>query len=402
MLYLAVSENGKTMKGNEFQKIGVVGAGKMGTDIFYFLNDFNYNLIWICETLREKESLLKLFHRRLRRMKKYGLIDDDVYNNKIDSTIISSDIKNLSFCDIIIEAITEDINIKKKLLNKIDSVAKEECIIASNSSSIIPTKLCASINRRDKFIGLHFFYPIKLKNIVELTKTKFSSKRTIKILETFLKNVGKFFLILPEEEAYVLNRVVLAFQAEAFCVYEEKILSFQEIDELIKENIFSIGVFDFFDSVGIDVMLASIKEYTENIAKKDFFLPMIKRLRKLKEKNRLGQKTGHGFYSYNLNHESKVEKKASSFPISIEDYKKDVVDRLLFIYLNSVYKFLEKGICEFEEIEYSIKEYLGVKKGPIELAKEIGFNIIHSKLLQYYKNTGYNNYYPSLMFKKSK
>jgi 3-hydroxybutyryl-CoA dehydrogenase len=382
------------MKNHSIKKIGVIGEGKMGTDIFYFLNDFGFQLTWICSNNCDKNELIKKFNKRISRLFKSNILNEEKYNYKLNNTIISDNINELSECDIIIEAIFEDKDKKIELFKQLDKVLNIDCIISSNSSSIIPSKFFINENRNDKIIGLHFFYPIKFKNIVELIFTENTDENIKDTIKKILKEINIFPLILNEENPFILNKILLDLQALSYNIYKENVLSIKEIDEIIKNNLFPTGVFELFDSVGNDIMLTSIENYITNYDNKDYYIPLIHKLEELVKQNKLGIKTKEGFYNYQ-------NEKASNNEINKNknQYINNTIDKLKYIFINSSYKSVEKKICTFDEIEYAMKEYMGIEKGPIELSNEIGKDKIFSGLMDFYKQTKNSIYYPSILLK---
>jgi 3-hydroxyacyl-CoA dehydrogenase len=170
------------------------------------------------------------------------------------------------------------------------------CIITSKSSSIIPSELNPSEQRKDKFVGLHFFYPVALRDIAEIIVTPDTSEETLHRVVFFLNSIRRRFLVLKEKESFILNRIFLAFQLEAFRLVNEKKASIHQIDKLVKEHFFPTGVFEFFDSVGLDVMLESVKNYSRTDPEPENYHPLIAHLQSLVSSGRLGTKTKCGFY----------------------------------------------------------------------------------------------------------
>lgn len=386
------------MENIEIKTIGIIGDGKMGTDIFYYLNEYDFKLVWICLNKEIKDELTSKFNKKTNRLLKSDIIDQDKYDFKLKNTIISDDIDELEDCDIVIEAIFENLDKKKELFKKLDNILKNDCILSSNSSSIIPSKLFINKNRFDNIIGLHFFYPLKFKNIVEIIYTEYTQNTIKEAIKNFLKKINFRFLILEEKNAFILNKIFLDFQTMSFNIFQEGYLSIKDIDALIKENIFPIGVFEFFDTVGNDIMLVSINNYIESYENKDFYLPLLNRLDELVKEKKLGVKTGSGFYSYEKENEKFINNLKNP-GIDNESYKTQLVEKLQYIYINSAYKSVEHGICSFEEIEYSIKEYMNVETGPVELSNKIGKNKIYSALNEYYKKSKNEVFNPSSLLK---
>ncbi len=143
----------------------------MGEAIFYHLNDFEYSLVWICREQELRDKAIEKYDKKLRRMHKTDVIDDETYTFKKDNTTITMDLEVLSNCDLIIEAIIEDLEIKSALFKQLDIIVDKNCIFVSNSSSIKPSRMCPDSERRDKFAGLHFFYPVRFSPIVEIIET---------------------------------------------------------------------------------------------------------------------------------------------------------------------------------------------------------------------------------------
>lgn len=351
-------------------EIGIIGEGKMGSNIFYYLNDFDYPLTWICSKEADIEKIQGTFNKKIKRLYKNGLIDQDKFIFRTNTTIISKDLQHLSDCKMVIESIVENQEEKFKLFVELNKIIDQNCIFASNSSSITPSKLIPGINRKDKFVGLHFFYPIALKNIVEVIITKSTAEGTLSTVKDFLQSINRQYIVIPEEEAFLLNKIFLDFQAGAFRIHEETNLSFEKIDGLIKKNLFPIGVFEFFDSVGIDVMLTSVENYVNELDK-TFYKPLINKFKKMCDSGKLGIKTKSGFYDYGTvqDHGSKDE---SAFDQSMHV---DIITRLQDLYLKSVIKFWNKVDLSGEELDNAVKEYIGIEKGPISLAKELGYKI---------------------------
>ena len=349
-----------------------------------------------------RDKAIAKFNKKIRRMHKAGALDDEAYNHKTDNTLISLDMEQLSSCDLIIEAIVENVQTKSALFNKLDSIVNRNCVFASNSSSIKPGRICPDSQRREKFAGLHFFYPVQFNTIVELIGTDACSPGTIESLRQFAKEIGKNPLVLPEEGAFILNKVFIYFQVQSFRFLKENILSVKEIDALIRKHIFPMGTFEFLDQVGLDVILFATKNYMEDIDYPEHIPLVLEEVQKLVDKGHLGIKTGKGFYSYTNDDESEAE----SLPLrQIDDderreYEAQVVNKLICLYINSAYDYVEKGYCTESELEAALNEYKGMEKGPVTLGKEVGFGKVYDLLTHYYEETGEKMFYPSPALRK--
>ena len=350
---------------NKLKKIGVVGEGKMGSSIFLYLNGFDFHLTWLCSSEPEKDKALKTFLKKTRLLFQSGVLTELAYLAKSENTKVTVSVDDLKDCDLIIEAITEDIDAKRMLFESLHKIVNANCIFTTNSSSIIPTQLISSESRKDKIAGLHFFFPVPLKNTVELITSTSTSLQTKESLHNFLMEINKRPFHQTESYAFILNRLLLDFQAGAFQVYQEGKLSYKEIDELVRQSIFPIGVFEFFDHVGIDIMLSSVKSYTQNTDNKKFYSPLIQKMEELVKLNRLGIKTRHGFYDYAHPEESSAIPRDEANEAT--DYKNSVTNRLWGYYIRSVLSVIESGMCSCEDLAFYVKDYMGMDTDPFKL-----------------------------------
>ena len=151
--------------------------------------------------------------------------------------------------------------------------------------------------------GLHFFYPVALKNIAEIIKMNETSAETIEKIKTFLKEIRRNFLLLDEPNSFILNRICLGFQNEAFLLVNEREATIPQIDRIVRTHFFPQGIFEFFDSVGLDVMLASIRNYAKADPEANRFQSLILQLEKLVSEGKLGNKTRAGFYTDEVTHD---------------------------------------------------------------------------------------------------
>jgi 3-hydroxybutyryl-CoA dehydrogenase len=277
--------------------IGIIGEGKMGTNLLYYLLDMDFNLTWICSPEADTERLRRFFRKRLERSLEAGIFDDDRFHSILDRVRISKDLADISSCDPIIETISEDEEAKKNLFRQMDRIARPGCIFTSNSSSINPSKLVPSEERKATFAGLHFFYPIALKNITEINLTNDTSQETLAEIQLFLHAIRRRYLVLKERDRFILNRIFLGFQNDAFLLVKDKKATLQQIDRIVRDRFFPLGVFEFFDSVGLDVMLTSVKNYSADDPAPERFIALIRKLEALVSEGKLGLKTKKGFYT---------------------------------------------------------------------------------------------------------
>ncbi len=340
------------------KRIGIAGSGRMGTDIFLFLDGHGFELRWLCKGETEQTAAEACFLKRIARQKKTGMLSDAAYELKLKSTLISCDAAIFSDCDLIIESIPEHRDEKKNLLAQIDKIVSAGCIITSNSSSIRPSILVPSANRKTTFAGMHFFYPLAFKTAAELIVTEHTSENTKIILRNFLTRIGRNIFELDEEHAFMLNRIFLPVQAEACRLVEEAIMEFREVDAIVKKFVFPCGIFSFFDQVGNDVMLSSVNNYAEFEAEPGFLIPMQNLLQRMVSDHLLGIKTGIGFYNYQNPDNTEVEINPADENVQI------CIGLLEASYKNAAMAMAQKTGTELLKLNEALMEYTGADKGP--------------------------------------
>lgn len=280
-------------------KIGIAGGGKMGASIFNMLCKYDHlSLIWYVRSNSEKAQTRH--SQKLKRQLKNGLLSPEEYKLYSLKQIITPNIYDLKDCNFIIETISEDENQKRQLIHDLFSLTGSDCIIASNTSSI-SINILASQQNLQRMAGLHFFYPVEIKNIVELISSNYTSVKTIRRIESFLKNIQRNYIYQTPSEAFLLNRIMLKIQLGYFRLSRSQGYTFKQIDSIVQEFMFSPGVFETMDNIGIDLIHKSACNYIAMDENNEDYQPLMTYLEECIFDNRLGVKTGVGFINYNMN-----------------------------------------------------------------------------------------------------
>jgi len=348
--------------GSSIQTVAVIGEGKMGTSIFYSLFNRSYSLYWIVSQDANLEKLQQAFEKKVHRALKTGIMNQDEHDVILQQTIITLHLNDAFDSDLVIEAIPEELSAKQTLFRTLDNIIKPAGILASNSSSIAPSKLFTGTARDERIIGIHYFYPVPIKDFVELISTSKTASGVIELTEFFLTKTGKSILKLNESNSFILNRLFLNIQNEAFKLTEHGKASEEQVDLLVKEHLFPIGIFEFMDSVGIDTMHAAVLNYISDYPNPDAYSGLVNKLHTLIDEGKLGIKTGQGFYLYKDGHQAFP---GDPHPLSPQ-LNQEIIDFLRFTYLSTAKRFTMQSGCTIEEMNNAIKEYLGIDKGPFE------------------------------------
>jgi len=331
------------------KKIGIIGEGKMGSGILNYLIDYPFELVWLVSKHADVAKINKQFAKKIHRSRQSGTITQFRYDQLVE-TPVSQNCSDLATCDMVIEAISENRELKAALFLELDSIIKPEALFLTNTSSILPSEISPGGSRKRLFAGLHFFYPLQFVDITEITITDLTSDTTIELITSFLELINRNYLLTDEKNCFPLNRVFLDFQNEAYKIVKSGKCTYFQMDQLVKTNFFPFGVFDFCDSVGIDTMLSSVCNYTRNYDNKIDYEQFIQELKLLNDQNKLGIKNQEGFYSY---HGKPVNDSAAFVD-------KDIIDFLRRSWVNSVHKYLSTSNIPDNKIAHAVKEYFGM------------------------------------------
>jgi 3-hydroxybutyryl-CoA dehydrogenase len=343
--------------------IGIIGYGKMGKDLFDYLSGFPYPITLVCKTESTVEQAKSTFYKKQRRTLKHQLIDQDTHDFRQQNTVFTTDLTRLTNCNLVIETITENRNSKRELFHRIQPILSADCVITSNTSSIPPEELFHGLVNETNCLGLHFFFPVGMKDIVEINVANNTSKKAVSFIVDFLNKIGRSSILLTRENHFIINRLFLKIQAGCCQLLLDEKYSMQQIDSLVKTHLFPIGIFEFFDQVGNDVMLQSVRNYIKYEDDPDFYQAMITLLEQKVSAGKLGVKSKSGFYDYPL-------KKSLQTPGEIHEALQTIVNW----YLDSVFNTFQNSISTKIDLEHIIREYMMIEKSPFEIAKAFSYN----------------------------
>ncbi len=341
------------------ETIGIIGEGKMGANLAHFLLESGFNICWVVSPSADLLKIRKNLDKKLSRLHGNGIISSADLE-LLKKTPVSTETGILAGCNLVIEAVTEDENVKKKVLHEADAVLQTSAILVSNSSSINPSVLYPSAERKQNFAGLHFFYPVSLANIVEIIRGPGTSDDTVQRLILFVEAIRHKHILLNEEEGFILNRIFLDVQNEAYRIVELRQAGYKQIDDVVKNSLFPSGIFEFFDHVGLDTLLQSIRNYTCTYPHSSYYAPLIGKLEQLTAEGRLGRKSGRGFYDYSGSETRDETGDASPFDAE------EIRNHLEFTYKNAARRFITHSGLTIDELNEALKEYFGTEKGPFE------------------------------------
>jgi enoyl-CoA hydratase/3-hydroxyacyl-CoA dehydrogenase len=346
-------------------RIAVLGSGIMGHGIAQVSAMAGYSVVLrdIEQSFLDKAmEKIKWSLNKLVEKEKLTQADADRIFARITPVI---DLKEaLSGADLLIEAVPEDMNVKKKVYAEVDSAADSKTLYASNTSTLPITEMAALTNRPDRFVGLHFFNPPQLMSLVEVIPGGRTNDSMVAMAMEFVKKVGKQPVLCKKDVAgFIVNRVFIPLVHEAVYCQERDNVPMSTIDSAVKFKMsFPMGIFELADYTGLDVIHKATVEMHSRDSKVINPHPKVKQL--FDEKN-LGQKTGKGFYEYKGDKYERVnltEQEAAKYdPI-----------KLLAVAANNAAWLISNGVCISEDLEKALKLGMGLKKELFATVEEFG------------------------------
>jgi 3-hydroxybutyryl-CoA dehydrogenase len=283
------------------QKVGVLGCGLMGSGIAQVaaMSGFDVTVLEVEQKYLDKgfagieKSLAKFAERP---PEKGGITaqQKDAARARLKGTTRREDLVD---CDIIIEAIIENVPTKKEMYAALDAIVKKDCIFATNTSSISVTELMSATKRPERFIGLHFFNPVPLMKLVEVVKTIATAPEVYDAAYEFGKKLGKVPVRTSDKTGFIVNRLLVPYLLDAIRAYEEGVGSIEDIDNAMKLGCgYPMGPFTLLDFVGLDTTYYITHVMYDEFKERRFASPPL--LKRLVMAGWYGRKTGKGFYDY--------------------------------------------------------------------------------------------------------
>lgn len=373
--------------------IGIIGSGTMGSGIAQVAAtaDCNVKLYDTNQAAldKAKTSLEKILNRLIEK----GRIDESEKQRIQNNISYVNSLSDLSDSDLTIEAIVENLDIKKKVFAELETYVSQNCIIASNTSSLSIASIASSLQKPERCIGIHFFNPAPLMKLVEVIPAVQTSKAVLDTSVQTITNWKKTVAVAKDTPGFIVNRVARPFYGESLRIYEEGIADFATIDYSLKTlGGFKMGPFELMDFIGNDVNYT----VTETVFTAFYFDPRYKpsfTQKRLSEAGYLGRKSGKGYYDYSegaLKPEPKKDVKLAQ----------TIFDRVLVMLINEAADALFLNVASAKDIDNAMTKGVNYPKGLLAWADEKGIDWCVEKLDQLYHEYHEDRYRCSPLLRK--
>jgi 3-hydroxybutyryl-CoA dehydrogenase len=281
----------------EIKKLGVLGCGQMGSGIVQVFAQSGYEVVTVDSSEQMLEKGLKEIEKRLTGRVEKGKLSQPERDTTLARIKGSTRLEALKDCDLVEEAVPEDLELKKKVFSQLDKICKKDTILGTNTSGLSVTDMATATKRPDKLLGMHFHNPAPVMQLLELVRTIMTSEQTIEAVKKWGVTLGKTVVVAPDVGGFIVTRLFTPFLLGAVRMLEAGIASRDEIDISMKLAVnHPMGPLEVIDFIGLDTELSIAETLYEETKDPKYAPPLL--LRKMVTAGWLGRKTGKGFYEY--------------------------------------------------------------------------------------------------------
>lgn len=385
--------------------IGIIGSGTMGIGIAQVAATSGCEVfLYDADSVQTEKSLenLQKVLARLVEKNKISVEESEKIFNRIK---FCTELSDFNDCDLVIEAIVENKEIKTKVFQQLEEIVSDKCIISSNTSSISITSLSAELKNPARFIGIHFFNPAPLMPLVEVIPGLLTKEHLAQEIYDIMENWGKIPVIAKDVPGFIVNRIARPFYGEALRIVEENIATIEQVDEAMRSlGKFKMGPFELMDLIGIDINFSVTKTVYADYFYDPKYKPSLLQQR-MAEAKLLGRKTGKGFYDYSVESQDARAKMRETGTRSQDTEQNGELQEMIFMRIismlvNEAVEAKRLGIANDEDLELAMQKGVNYPKGLLAWGKEIGFDKISATLQNLYEEYQEERYRQSPLLKK--
>lgn len=373
--------------------VGIIGAGTMGIGIAQVAAT-NGCKVWVYDAnAKQVETATLGLEKTLSKLVDKQKISAEKMTEILSNISIATELKDFKDCELIIEAIIENKEIKTKVFTELEKHVSESCVIGSNTSSISITSLGAELQKPERFIGIHFFNPAPLMPLVEVIPSLLTKKTLAEKIYNLMKDWGKTPVIAKDIPGFIVNRIARPYYGEGLRIVEENIATVEQVDDAMKTlGNFKMGPFELMDLIGVDVNFS----VTKTVYNEYFYDPKYKPSllqQRMSEAKLHGRKTGKGFYDY-------AETAVKPEPKKDEALYEYIFLRIISMLINEAVEAKRLGVANDEDLELAMQKGVNYPKGLLAWGKEIGYSKISETLQNLYEEYQEERYRQSPLLRK--
>ncbi|MBA3705399.1 MAG: NAD(P)-binding domain-containing protein [Bacteroidetes bacterium] len=372
--------------------IGIIGSGAMGAGIAQVAATAGHRVIIYDNDKNALDKSKSNLPATLKKLVEKQKLSEQLAKEISERTQFVNDIKQFKNCGLIIEAIVEILEVKQKLFADLENIVSDDCILATNTSSLSIASIASACKKPERVIGIHFFNPAPIMPLVEIIPGILTADATTQNSKKIIDAWGKVTVLTKDTPGFIVNRVARSFYGEAIRIYEEGIADFATIDWAMKtKGGFKMGPFELMDFIGNDINY----KVTESVWTQFFYEPRFKpslTQKRLYEAKLFGRKSGRGYYNY------------ADGAIQPEAHKKDelanyIFNRVIAMLINEAVDSLYLQLASKEDIDLAMTKGVNYPKGLLKWADDLGLNNALNTLDVLYDLYAEDRYRPSILLK---
>lgn len=378
--------------------VGVIGAGAMGAGIAQVAATAGHTVLLSDARPDAAQRAIAGIEKNLQRQVERNKVSADdaraiVGRLRAVTTTEPGDLSAFAECGFVIEAIVEDLHVKKHTFAALERVVRDTCVLATNTSSLAVTAIAAACTHSNRVVGVHFFNPATVMPLVEIVPGLTTSDEITRATRAMVDAWGKTTVLASDTPGFIVNRVARPFYGEAIRIYEERIANPATIDWAMRElGGFRMGPFELMDFIGHDVNLATTTSVFEGTFSDPRYRPSVTQKR-LVEAGRLGRKTGRGFYDYS-------EGATMPEPMRNEEFGLRILSRILVMLINEAADAVGNGIGSAADIDLAMTKGVNYPKGLLTWGEELGLPVVLEGLEQLQQEYNEDRYRPSVLLRR--
>jgi len=373
-------------------QIGIIGSGAMGAGIAQVAATAGHQVI-VFDTdqnalKRAKVNLESTLKKLVEKQKLTQLQADKI----ISSTRYANELSQFKGCGLVIEAIVEILEVKQKLFSELETVVSDQCILASNTSSLSIASIASACRKSERVIGIHFFNPAPIMPLVEIIPSVLTDEKITVESKKIVDSWGKLTVLAKDTPGFIVNRVARSFYGESIRIYEEGMADFATIDWAMKTfGGFKMGPFELMDFIGNDINY----KVTESVWTQFFYEPRFKpslTQKRLFEAKLFGRKSGRGYYHYS-------EGAATPEPNTNTELGEYIFNRVIAMLINEAVDSFYLKLASRDDLDLAMVKGLNYPKGLLKWADEIGLQNVYNTLDVLYELYNEERYRPCILMK---